>query len=64
VQRCVDICPQLTLPNNGGNPNKTGINALSIVRHGVGLRPLRDGGPRVEAEHRSGAAGGHTVVHC
>jgi D-amino-acid oxidase len=61
MQRCVDICPQLTAPGNGGVPGKTGINALSIVRHGVGLRPLRANGPRIEKEHREDE--GITVVH-
>ncbi|OCL13599.1 FAD dependent oxidoreductase [Glonium stellatum] len=42
MKRCVDLCPQLT----GGK----GIEALSIIRHGVGLRPMRKDGPRVEKE--------------
>jgi len=51
VKRCVDLCPELT----GGK----GVEALSVVRHGVGLRPLRDAGPRVERE----VIGGVAVVH-
>ena len=42
MKRCIELVPSLT---NGG-----GIEALSIVRHGVGLRPMRTGGPRVEKE--------------
>lgn len=42
MKRAVEICPALT----GGK----GIEHLSIVRHGVGLRPLRIGGTRVEKE--------------
>lgn len=41
MKRCVDLCPALV-------PEGAGIEALSIIRHGVGLRPMRKGGPRVE----------------
>ena len=50
MSRAVDLCPSLTMPGNGGVPGKTGIEALSIIRHGVGLRPTRAAGPRVEFE--------------
>lgn len=42
MKRCIDICPALT----GGK----GIEHLSIVRQGVGLRPVRLGGTRLEKE--------------
>lgn len=42
MRRCLDLCPQLT----GGR----GIEALDVIRHNVGLRPLREEGPRVERE--------------
>ena len=42
MKRAVDICPQLT----GGK----GVGALSVIRHGVGLRPLRTSGVRIEKE--------------
>ena len=42
MKRAVDICPALT--------NGKGIEHLSIIRHGVGLRPVRIGGTRVEKE--------------
>ncbi len=42
MKRAVDICPALT--------DGKGIEHLSIVRHGVGLRPVRIGGTRVEEE--------------
>lgn len=42
MKRCVELCPQLT----GGK----GIEHLDIIRHGVGLRPLRLGGARIEKE--------------
>jgi D-amino-acid oxidase len=41
--RCVELAPELT----GGK----GIEALDIVRHNVGLRPSRHGGPRLELEN-------------
>jgi len=51
MKRCVELCPALT--------DGKGIDALSIIRHGVGLRPMREGGPRVEKEK----IGGLWVVH-
>ncbi|KAK3943313.1 Dol-P-Man:Man(5)GlcNAc(2)-PP-Dol alpha-1 3-mannosyltransferase [Diplogelasinospora grovesii] len=42
MKRVVDNYPQLT----GGK----GIEAFSIIRHGVGLRPFRNGGARIEKE--------------
>ncbi|KAH7417893.1 FAD dependent oxidoreductase [Cadophora sp. MPI-SDFR-AT-0126] len=52
MKRAVEMCPQLT----GGK----GIEALSVIRHGVGLRPLRNGGARIEKER---IEGGQWVVH-
>lgn len=51
MQRAVRLCPQLT--------NGKGIEALDVVRHGVGLRPVREGGCRVESETIDGLK----VVH-
>lgn len=51
MQRAVAICPSLT----GGK----GIEHLDVIRHGVGLRPVREGGARVELERISGVR----VVH-
>lgn len=42
MKRCIELCPRLT----GGKE----IDALSVIRHGVGLRPLREAGPRIEKE--------------
>ncbi|ELR09291.1 hypothetical protein VC83_06675 [Pseudogymnoascus destructans] len=51
MKRAVEVCPELA----GGK----GVEGLSVVRHGVGLRPVREGGVRVEKE-RVGAV---WVVH-
>lgn len=51
MQRCVDICPELT----GGK----GIEHLDIIRHGVGLRPVREGGTRIEKETINGVVTVH-----
>lgn len=42
MKRAVELCPALT----GGK----GIEALDVIRHGVGLRPLRLSGVRLEKE--------------
>jgi D-amino-acid oxidase len=52
MKRAVELRPQLT----GGK----GIEALSIVRHAVGLRPYRLGGVRLEKERMEGVG---WVVH-
>lgn len=46
MERCVKACPELT----GGK----GIDHLDIIRHGVGLRPAREGGARIEREESDG----------
>lgn len=51
MQRAVSACPSLT----GGK----GIEHLDIIRHGVGLRPVREGGTRIEKERIDGVL----VVH-
>jgi D-amino-acid oxidase len=57
MKRCLDIAPGMV-------PAGKGIEALDVIRHGVGLRPMREGGPRVEAETLTGKAGDLKVVHC
>jgi D-amino-acid oxidase len=52
MQRAIDLCPSLA-------PKTGKVNELSIIRHGVGLRPMRTGGPRVEIEQ----VGDSWVVH-
>lgn len=51
MKRAVDLHPGLT----GGK----GIEHLDIIRHGVGLRPVREGGTRIEKEKIRGT----WVVH-
>lgn len=40
-----------------------GIEGLDIIRHGVGLRPAREGGPRIEAECVDGVEVVHNYGH-
>lgn len=51
MKRAVQVCPALT----GGK----GIEYLDVIRHGVGLRPVREGGTRIEKERIKGV----WVVH-
>ena len=51
MKRCVEICPSLT----GGK----GFETLDVIRHGVGLRPVRKDGTRIEKEKINGVH----VVH-
>jgi len=55
MKRAVELCPALT----GGK----GIEALSIIRHGVGLRPLRLNGTRLEKEKIDGVWTVHSYGH-
>ena len=52
MKRAIELCPQLV-------PEGKGIEALDVIRHGVGLRPMRTGGIRIEKE----VIGGVPVVH-
>lgn len=55
MKRCVELCPSLT----GGK----GIEHLDIVRQGVGLRPYRNGGTRIEKEKVDGVWTVHNYGH-
>ena len=55
MKRCVALCPALT----GGK----GIEHLSIIRQGVGLRPVREAGARVAKEHIDGVWVVHNYGH-
>ncbi|KAJ5246346.1 hypothetical protein N7468_001329 [Penicillium chermesinum] len=56
MQRAVTACPQLVKDGKG-------IEGLDIVRHGVGLRPVREGGPRIEKEQINGVRVVHNYGH-
>ncbi len=55
MKRAVELCPQLT---SGG-----GVEGLDIIRHGVGLRPLRAAGARIEKEKIDGVWVIHNYGH-
>jgi glycine/D-amino acid oxidase-like deaminating enzyme len=55
MNRAVKLCPQMV-------PEGKGIEALSVIRHGVGLRPMRENGIRVERETISGNNGQKMAV--
>lgn len=57
MKRAIELCPELVPPGKG-------IEALSVIRHGVGLRPMREGGIRIETERLKGQDGRSvTIVH-
>lgn len=56
MQRSVDLCPSLA-------PKTGKVTELSVIRHGVGLRPMRTGGPRVEKEKIDGCWVVHSYGH-
>ncbi|KAH6856006.1 D-amino acid oxidase-like protein [Chaetomium sp. MPI-CAGE-AT-0009] len=55
MKRAVETHPELT----GGK----GVDGLDIIRHGVGLRPLREGGVRIEKEMIDGTWVVHNYGH-
>ncbi|KAK0643874.1 hypothetical protein B0T16DRAFT_416775 [Cercophora newfieldiana] len=55
MKRAIELHPELT----GGR----GIEALSIIRHGVGLRPYRKDGVRIEKERIDGTWVVHNYGH-
>ena len=55
MKRCIQLCPELV-------PEGKGIEALSVVRHAVGHRPMRVNGIRVEKEAVSGTDGRKVMV--
>lgn len=55
MKRCIEANPELT--------NGKGIESLDIIRHGVGLRPARDGGARIEKEKIEGTWVVHNYGH-
>jgi D-amino-acid oxidase len=55
MKRAVQLCPELT--------SGAGIEGLDIVRHGVGLRPVRASGARIEQEKINGVWVIHNYGH-
>jgi D-amino-acid oxidase len=55
MTQAVKVCPALT----GGK----GVEGLSVIRHGVGLRPYRSGGVRLEKERIEGGWVVHNYGH-
>lgn len=55
MQRAVKVAPELT--------NGQGAKGLDIIRHGVGLRPFREGGIRLEKEKIDGTWIVHNYGH-
>lgn len=55
MERAVKVCPSLT--------DGKGIENLSIIRQGVGLRPLRSIGTRLEREKINGIWVVHNYGH-
>lgn len=56
MKRAIEICPALVEKGQG-------IEGLSVVRHGVGLRPLREDGVRIEKEKIDGTWVVHNYGH-
>jgi D-amino-acid oxidase len=55
MKRALQLCPELT--------SGAGIEGLDIVRHGVGLRPVRAAGTRIEKEKIDGVWVIHNYGH-
>lgn len=55
MKRAIAACPSLT--------KGQGVETLDIIRHGVGLRPVREGGARVEKERNDGLWIVHNYGH-
>lgn len=56
MSKAISLCPNLTR-------GKQGIEHLSIIRHGVGLRPFRKSGTRIAREKILGLLVVHNYGH-
>lgn len=56
MKRAIDVDPSLV-------PDGKGVEGLDVIRHGVGLRPVREGGARVEKERVDGTWVVHNYGH-
>lgn len=56
MKRAIAMAPSLVKPGQD-------IEGLDIIRHGVGLRPLREGGTRIEKDEVNGVKVVHNYGH-
>lgn len=56
IKRCVEVCPHLVADGKG-------VDGLSVIRHGVGLRPMRKGSIRIDRETINGVLVVHNYGH-
>ncbi|KAI9928342.1 hypothetical protein ASPWEDRAFT_26579 [Aspergillus wentii DTO 134E9] len=56
MKRAIALRPELVSKGQG-------IEGLDVIRHSVGLRPLREGGPRIEKDKVDGVAIVHNYGH-
>lgn len=52
IKTVLDFCPSIVKPGEG-------IEGLKIIRYGVGLRPMRPDGPRIQVDAKD-----KTIIHC
>ncbi|PYH88422.1 DAO-domain-containing protein [Aspergillus ellipticus CBS 707.79] len=56
MKRAIAAYPRLVKPGQG-------IEGLDVIRHGVGLRPVREGGPRIQKDEVDGVHVVHNYGH-
>ncbi|OCF57834.1 D-amino-acid oxidase [Kwoniella mangroviensis CBS 10435] len=57
LKDCYNLCPKLA------GPNGRSWRDIEVIAHNVGLRPAREGGARVELEHRQIGKKGFTSIN-
>jgi D-amino-acid oxidase len=61
MKRAVAVCPELVGKTPSTLQPESDWRLLDIVRHGVGLRPVREGGTRIEKEEISSSSSSDTA---
>lgn len=56
LEKCLAHFPALATKGQG-------VEGVDVIRHAVGFRPSRRGGPRLEAEEKRAGRKSYTVVH-
>jgi D-amino-acid oxidase len=57
MQNAIRVCPDLVPPG-------AGIESLNVLRHQIGFRPYRKGGPRVDMEvSEDNKTGSPAIIH-